>query len=281
MRASFFYELRSFEEFEAFRREHAVELAAQRAYEVALFGGRKEFTVPGYCVACERVRPLQVDLRWGNGITPSWRERLQCPCGLNNRIRAALDSVDSLTHGISAPRLYATEQVTAFFPQLRRRFPSAVGSEFLRDGTLPGMTNAGGLRHEDLTALTFPDRSFDAVLSFDVLEHVPDYRRALGEMARVLAPGGHLLASFPFNVNQRETAIRATLNSDGSITHLLPPEYHGDSLTGADCLCFQVFGWSVLDDLRSAGFSEARTLVYWSVDSGYLGANQLLIIGRR
>jgi SAM-dependent methyltransferase len=38
---------------------------------------------------------------------------------------------------------------------------------------------------EDLTSLTFADRSFDVVLLSGVLEHIPDYRRAIGEAARV------------------------------------------------------------------------------------------------
>lgn len=46
-------------------------------------------------------------------------------------------------------------------------------------------------------ALPFPDRSFDAVVAFDVVEHCADQRRALGELARVLRPGGRLLLSVP------------------------------------------------------------------------------------
>jgi SAM-dependent methyltransferase len=50
-----------------------------------------------------------------------------------------------------------------------------------------------------LTALPFPDGSFDRALCLDVLEHLAyaDQPRALSELARVLAPGGELLASVP------------------------------------------------------------------------------------
>jgi SAM-dependent methyltransferase len=37
----------------------------------------------------------------------------------------------------------------------------------------------------DVHALAFPDRSFDAVICFRVLMHVPDWRRSLKEMCRV------------------------------------------------------------------------------------------------
>ena len=67
-----------------------------------------------------------------------------------------------------------------------------MGSEFLRDGTRPGELNAVGVRHEDVTRLTFPDMSFDHIGTFDVLEHVPDYRLALKNLFRCLRPGGML-----------------------------------------------------------------------------------------
>lgn len=46
-------------------------------------------------------------------------------------------------------------------------------------------------------ALPFPDCSFDAILSHEVLEHVQDDRLAVEEMARVLRPGGRILLFVP------------------------------------------------------------------------------------
>lgn len=45
--------------------------------------------------------------------------------------------------------------------------------------------------------LPLDDGSVDFVLSFDLLEHLPEPRRALEEMARVLKPGGRLLVHMP------------------------------------------------------------------------------------
>ncbi|MFP4389769.1 MAG: class I SAM-dependent methyltransferase [Desulfococcaceae bacterium] len=47
------------------------------------------------------------------------------------------------------------------------------------------------------TALPFPDAAFDAVICAEVLEHVPDHRRAAAEAVRVLRPGGDLAVSVP------------------------------------------------------------------------------------
>jgi ubiquinone/menaquinone biosynthesis C-methylase UbiE len=57
------------------------------------------------------------------------------------------------------------------------------------------------LLRADITAIPLCSNRFDIVTSFDVLQCVPDDARAVGEMARVLKPGGVLmltLAAFEF-----------------------------------------------------------------------------------
>ncbi|MGD9646625.1 MAG: class I SAM-dependent methyltransferase [Pirellulales bacterium] len=50
-----------------------------------------------------------------------------------------------------------------------------------------------GLSVADITRLPFADRSFDCVTCGYVLEHLPDARHGLAELARVLRPGGRML----------------------------------------------------------------------------------------
>lgn len=47
------------------------------------------------------------------------------------------------------------------------------------------------------TALPFENHAFDAVTMFDLLEHVPDDKKAVAEVVRVLRPGGFLMVSAP------------------------------------------------------------------------------------
>lgn len=49
----------------------------------------------------------------------------------------------------------------------------------------------------DIQDIGCADGSFDLVVSCETIEHVPDLRRALRELARVLRPGGTLLLSTP------------------------------------------------------------------------------------
>lgn len=55
----------------------------------------------------------------------------------------------------------------------------------------------GKVHKGDITAIPFPDRSFDMVLATDIIEHVDDDARALAEVARVLKPAGKAIITVP------------------------------------------------------------------------------------
>ena len=55
-----------------------------------------------------------------------------------------------------------------------------------------GVTNIK-FEKEDCTALSYPDNSFDAVTSSFGVRNFQELEKALGEMHRVLCPGGHLV----------------------------------------------------------------------------------------
>ena len=204
-----------------------------------------------------------------------------CACGFSNRIRAAIQIVQQEIRPERAARIYLTERVTGLYQWLQSRYPSLVGSEYLGD-RVPLGTEHEGIRNEDLTALTFTEGSFDLILSFDVMEHVPDSNAALRECLRCLRPGGILMFGAPFRLGSQQNLERARVLSDGTIEHLMSPEYHWQPLTSEnEALCFRHFGWQVLDQMRDAGFADPRALLYWSLELGYLGGDQVLFLASR
>ena len=214
-----------------------------------------------------------------------FREGVACAhCGMSARLRSCLSMLGTLAD--TTDRIYVTEQATPTFAWLQARYPQAIGSEFEPDsdrreamaGYLAGLGGHGAIQFEDVTRLSMADASLDAVACFDVLEHVPDYRAALHEFARVLREDGTLLATFPFT-DGSETLVRASFSKDGTIQHHLEPEYHGDPI-GKPVLCFYHFGWNLLEEARAAGFASARMLMPWSPEQGVFYGNWMLVAAK-
>lgn len=276
---------KSFDDYRSALQSLGSELDARRAVERQLqegLGRPEQGFLPGYCWACHSLKAFSYDWLYSDGKNINWRERLVCPtCQLNNRLRLSVQVFERMVSDRHAA-IYITEHVTPFAKHLIKRIPATIASEYLGPEFSAGQVNPNGIRHEDVTALSFADGSFDYVLSFDVLEHVPDYRAALVEFFRVLRPGGCALLSVPFTLQRERNLVRARIDEHGKIEHLLPAEYHGDPIdpqTGV--LCYYHFGWEFLQDLRKAGFIDVSLSMTWSLQFGHIGDEQLLIFARR
>ncbi|NOT12357.1 MAG: methyltransferase domain-containing protein [Methylococcaceae bacterium] len=138
------------------------------------------------------------------------------------------------------------------------------------------MLRMGGIRHEDITRLSFPDTSLDLIVSNDVFEHVPDPEAAFRECSRVLRPGGLMFATIPFHSNSDISVVRAELKPTG-IHHLFPPLYHGNPVSVDGSLVFTDFGWDIIKSFLKAGFSDGVVNVYWSMEYGHFGGDGQII----
>jgi SAM-dependent methyltransferase len=100
-----------------------------------------------------------------------------------------------------APRV-GTGEVLEIGPGLRPTAP--VGTSTFVDPSehaLGALASRGATTARASTTLPFDDASFDAVLAFEVIEHVDDDIRLLGEMARVSKPDATLVLSTPIRAS--------------------------------------------------------------------------------
>jgi SAM-dependent methyltransferase len=82
----------------------------------------------------------------------------------------------------------------------------------------------------DVQSLPFPDASFDAVSAQYMLYHVPDLTRGLSELARVLRPGGRLVAITNavdhlrqlWSLVDRDRRAEGTFNDENGEAYLRP-----------------------------------------------------------
>ena len=278
--------LSSYEEYRLHTARMQTEHRRCKEIEDALDQNNENCVTRGYCFVCGKWVRFQSS-HWhgweGEGRQQiNWRENLICPlCGLNNRMRASVHLLAMKNLLKRETKIFLMEQTTPLFAQLQKSYPQIIGSEFLKNAVPQGHTDSKGIRNEDATNLTFEDQQFDIILSFDVLEHISDFRIAFAECARTLHPDGKMLFSVPFVTDSAQNTIRARLRPDNTIEHLLPPEYHGDPLSSEGCLCFYHFGWELLEQIKQSGFSSAKALLYWSRDFGYLGREQIQFIAEK
>ena len=76
----------------------------------------------------------------------------------------------------------------------------AAARDVLRDELPPRLGDRVTLCAGDAGCLPFPDATFDLVVSFSALEHIPDPAardRAFAEIARVTRPAGHVAITLP------------------------------------------------------------------------------------
>ncbi len=73
-----------------------------------------------------------------------------------------------------------------------------------------GLEKQVTLRRADLTRLPFDDASFEFVVSWGVIMHIPEMEAALCEMIRILKPGGMMVLG-ENNVHSPDVAVRERL----------------------------------------------------------------------
>jgi SAM-dependent methyltransferase len=173
-----------------------------------------------YCVRCKSIPRWRALIYILNEHFPNWRD---------------------LTIHESSPGGPSSEK-------LKKECKSYTLSQFFPD-TAAG-TSKEGVRCENLEALTFQDGTFDVFVTQDVLEHVLNPEKVLGEIARVLKPGGAHVFTVPWYYWQ-PTKIRAA-TIDGAIKYFHPPEYHGNPVDANGSLVVTEWGVDFIDFIQTA-----------------------------
>lgn len=188
-------------------------------------------------------------------LTDNLREGLDYQ-SINSRTRAVLLSLQwaLAEKNWADAKIYAAEAVTPFALRLRGIFAKFIGSEY--SAAEEQRQDLYPIPIEDLQKLSLPSDVFDLVTTNDVLEHVPSIDEALGEICRVLRPGGWHIGTAPFAMGQHDSIRRAELIG-GQINFLTEPEYHGNPVDEKGSLVFEVPAWDILDRARKAGFRDA------------------------
>jgi SAM-dependent methyltransferase len=128
-------------------------------------------------------------------LSDAWHKHIICPkCRSDIRQRlflAALQNLDPFSFG----EIIHDKTILHFAPEevvgsiLRKKSSSYVTADYFRHNS--------DLQIDISDMPSVKDESFDVVIAFDVLEHVPDYKKGLAEIHRVLSGNGFAIFTVP------------------------------------------------------------------------------------
>ncbi|MBQ9430852.1 MAG: class I SAM-dependent methyltransferase [Kiritimatiellae bacterium] len=152
-----------------------------------------------------------------------------------------------------APEKWVIRKIESLHPKTYRKgdlFPSREGVEKI-----------------DVTAIPFPDQSFDWVICNHVLEHVPDDRKAMRELLRILKPGGHAILQTPFAAKLETTRENEPdiLASDDKKIEFYGQEDHT-----------RIYGTDFFERLKQTGFNlslKRHSEILPDIDAVKFGVN--------
>lgn len=203
----------------------------------------------------------------------NFRETLEWE-GCLSRHRAVLLVVQELlAHGGLPPReqldLYCPEADTPFVTQLRTLFPRLICSAYRPEAAATPAAPENPVQHQDLCALTLSEASLDLVICNELFEHLHDLPAALSGIARVLRPGGHLVATCRFAYGRARNLVPDEALCD-AITTLDPggeerQEAAMTPTTGERV--HQIPGWELLEQAEAAGLQDAA--MHWIAAPSY------------
>ena len=119
----------------------------------------------------------------------------------------------------------------------------------------------------DAQLLPFPQESFDLVVANHMLYHVPDLRRALGEIHRALKPGGRVVAATNGRSHMRELFEMLERVSPGARERHFPVERTFSLQNGADRLGEWFADVSVIPRDDSLEVTEAGPVVAYALST--------------
>lgn len=103
--------------------------------------------------------------------------------------------LDRATANLASPRMLDCGCGTGSNLEMLRRYGTAVGFDVTWIGVQFAHAHGQRVAQASISAIPFPDATFDVVTSFDVFQCLPDLieQTCIEEMARVLKPGGWMV----------------------------------------------------------------------------------------
>lgn len=174
-------------------------------------------------------------------LSDLWHKHVICPkchSGIRQRLfDAALQNIDDL----SFEKLIFNKRVLHFAPE--EIISVIIQNETAYYATADFLRSDCDLKINMSSMPEVKNNSFDTIIAFDVLEHVPDYQKALQELYRILALKGSVILTVP----QKDNLLVTYENPD-----MVTTEERLKHFGQKDHL--RIFGQDILEHIENKGF---------------------------
>lgn len=203
------------------------------------------------CVACNHAVWRFMPYRAGSpGLPPLMRvleivgsdvDNFECPrCGAHDRERHLL-----LYMRASGLLNWLNDKSILHFAPEKRLSPQILAAHPARYIPCDLYPQSPDVMRVDMQDMAFESGSFDMLIANHVLEHVGDAEKALGEIFRVLKPGGYAILQTPYSAKLQHTWSDPGIDTPQARLHAHGQEDH-----------VRLFGCDIFDRIVAAGFES-------------------------
>ena len=221
------------------------------------------FKRKGMCDICETKVTFVSESKW-------FRDYLFCSgCGSIPRERALMRAIKQFFPNFTSLVIHESSPAgRGASTRLARECKHYTSSHYFPDTALGEIDDQANVRCENLEHLTFPDATFDLLITQDVMEHVFDPEAAFREIGRVLKLGGAHIFTVPLVNKAAPTRRRARRETSGKIIHLREPEYHGNPVDPDGSLVTMDWGYDIASLITSTVGMPTILIQIDDLDSG-------------
>ena len=183
-----------------------------------------------HCVICDSRFSAFLKYEGGSANVPDWHKKIEpvgsdldnfgCPvCNSSDRLRHLYMYFDKLDFWAN----FDQAEVLHFAPEsiLRKKIQELNVKKYVMADYYP---TDDEILKVDIVDIPFDDNSFDLVICNHVLEHIPDYNKAMSELYRVTKPRGFAILQTPYS-----TLLHHNFEDEGINTEELRLLYYGQT----------------------------------------------------
>jgi len=205
------------------------------------------FSHKGYCPCCEHEVVFESYHHW-------LRDNLYCSrCRCIPRERALILAIEKHYPGWRNLKIHESSPAStrSSSKKLESQCKDYTATQFYPNEKFGTVIN--NFRNENLEEQTFPDESFDIIVTQDVMEHVYHPDKAFKEIARTLKKGGAHIFTVPIINKHKKTEVWAVLGKNGEPEFLQKPEYHGNPVNPKGSPVTMHWGFDIVDFIKENG----------------------------